>query len=84
MSLIIVITIRIGRPVLIKKLAQSFADSSNTDPSPSDMRIDFVAKNDVEGLPYAGQNRRQVPMDSREGSSVALSRLAFVDGVLII
>ena len=43
MSLIIVITIRIGRPVLVKKIAQSFADSLSTDPSPSDMCIDIVA-----------------------------------------
>ena len=36
MSLIILNTIRIGRPVLTKKIAQSFADSFNTDPSPSE------------------------------------------------
>ena len=48
MSLVILITIRIGRPVLIKKIAQSFADSLSTDPSPSDMCIDFVAKKDDE------------------------------------
>ena len=43
MSLIILITIWMCRPVLIKKIAQSFEDSLSTDPSPSDMCIDFVA-----------------------------------------
>ena len=47
MSLIILITIRMCRPVLIKKIAQSFADSLSTDPSPSDMCIDFVAENET-------------------------------------
>ena len=35
MSLFILITIRMCRPVLIKKIAQSFADSLSTDHSPS-------------------------------------------------
>ena len=43
MSLIILITIRMCTPVLIKKIAQSFADSLSTDHPPSDMCIDFVA-----------------------------------------
>ena len=32
-------------------------------------------KNDVEGLPYAGKNPLQLPMDSREGSIVSLSSM---------
>ena len=32
----------------------------------------YSAKNDVEGLPCAGKNSLQVPMDSREGSIDAL------------
>ena len=33
----------------------------------------YSAKNDVEGLPYAEKNPSQLPMDSREGSTVSLS-----------
>ena len=32
----------------------------------------YSAKNDVDGLPYTVKKSLQVPMDSREGSTVAL------------
>ena len=37
------------------------------------LEVHIRQKNDVEGLPYAEKNPSQLPMDSREGSTVSLS-----------